>query len=100
MASMPCARRSTARGGTAWRASAAGPTFDNGAPLLETFVFDYSGDLYGRHLPVTLVAFLRPEMKFDGMAPLMAQMDRDSLDARAALAGIAPLSPLDAAINF
>lgn len=76
------------------------PTFDNGAPLLETFVFDYAGDLYGRALPVTLVAFLRPEMTFDGMAPLIAQMDRDSQNARAALAGLKPLSPLDAAINF
>jgi len=76
------------------------PTFDNGAPLLETFVFDYAGDLYGRDLPVTLVAFLRPEMKFDGMEPLIAQMDEDSRNARAALAGLAPLSPLDRAINF
>ncbi|WMS43865.1 bifunctional riboflavin kinase/FAD synthetase [Acuticoccus sp. MNP-M23] len=76
------------------------PTFDNGAPLLETHVFDYAGDLYGEELPVTLVSFLRPELTFDGMAPLIAQMNEDSRNARAALAGLTPLSPLDAAINF
>ena len=44
------------------------PTFDNGRPLLETYVFDFSGDLYGETLPVTLVTFLRPEQKFDSLA--------------------------------
>lgn len=88
----------------AWRDGVASfgrrPTFDNGRPLLETFVFDHEGDLYGRVLPVTLVRYLRPEMKFDGMDALVAQMDRDSLDARAALAHLSPLSPLDEALNF
>lgn len=76
------------------------PTFDNGAPLLETFIFDYSGDLYGTPLTVTLVAFLRPELKFDSLEALVTQMDQDSIDARMALAGLAPLSPLDRAVNF
>ncbi len=89
----------------AWRDGVASfgrrPTFHaDGPPLLETFVFDYDGDLYGRTLPVTLVAYIRPELKFDGMPALIAQMDRDSADARAALAGLAPLSALDAAVNF
>lgn len=76
------------------------PTFDNGAPLLETFIFDFKGDLYDKPLTVTLVKFQRPELKFDGLDALVAQMDRDSADARAALAGLAPLSALDRAVNF
>jgi riboflavin kinase/FMN adenylyltransferase len=62
------------------------PTFDNGAPLLEVFLFDYSGDLYGATLDVAFIAFIREELKFDGVEPLIRQMDDDSLKARAALA--------------
>ncbi|MEO1102648.1 MAG: bifunctional riboflavin kinase/FAD synthetase [Pseudomonadota bacterium] len=76
------------------------PTFDNGPPVLETFVFDFDGDLYDQRLAVAFYAFLRPEMKFDGMDTLIAQMDEDSRNARAHLAGVAPLSPLDAKLNF
>ncbi|WP_420394647.1 bifunctional riboflavin kinase/FAD synthetase [Acuticoccus sp.] len=76
------------------------PTFDNGAPLLETFLFDWSGDLYGRTMRVALERFLRPELRFDGMDALMRQMDADSLDARAALADAAPMSDVDRALNF
>jgi riboflavin kinase/FMN adenylyltransferase len=62
------------------------PTFDNGAPLLEVFLFDFAGDLYGRTLDVAFIAFLRGELKFDGIEPLIRQMDDDSARARAALA--------------
>ena len=41
------------------------PTFDDGAPRLETFVFDFSGDLYGKTVDVAFVGFLRGEEKFD-----------------------------------
>ena len=51
------------------------PTFDNGAPLLEVFVFDFSGDLYGRDLEVTLHHFLRPEKKFASLDALLAEAD-------------------------
>ncbi|XWN32292.1 MAG: bifunctional riboflavin kinase/FAD synthetase [Devosia sp.] len=88
----------------AWRDGVASfgrrPTFDNGRPLLETFIFDFSGDLYGQTLPVTLCAYLRPEMAFASMAALVAQMNEDSANAKAALEGLAPLSPLDARLNF
>ncbi len=88
----------------AWRDGVASfgrrPTFDNGAALLETFVFDYAGDLYGRTLRVAFERHLRPEIAFSGMDALMVQMDRDSEAARAALAGVAPLSDVDAALNF
>eukprot|EP00873_Tetraselmis_striata_P029815 jgi/Tetstr1/450079/TSEL_037125.t1 len=75
------------------------PTFDNGAPLLEVFLFDFSGDLYGKHLRVMLAAYLRPELRFDSADALIAQMDRDSAEARAALASLNPLGPLDRALN-
>ncbi len=76
------------------------PTFDNGAPLLETFLFDFSGDLYGKTMQVTLIAFLRLEERFSSMEALIEQMDRDSENARAALAAARPVSPLDARLGF
>ncbi|MCC6006152.1 MAG: bifunctional riboflavin kinase/FAD synthetase [Rhodobacteraceae bacterium] len=66
------------------------PMFGENRPNLESFVFDFSGDLYGATLSVGLVAFLRPEARFDGLEALIAQMDRDSAAARAALASVAP----------
>ena len=62
------------------------PTFDNGAPLLEIFLFDFRGDLYGKTLDVAFIAFIREELKFDGAQALVAQMDDDSLRARERLA--------------
>ena len=58
------------------------PTFDNGAPLLETHLFDFSGDLYGRVLDVEFVGWIRGEERFDGIEALIRQMDRDSAEAR------------------
>ncbi|MEM8797271.1 MAG: bifunctional riboflavin kinase/FAD synthetase [Pseudomonadota bacterium] len=75
------------------------PTFDNGAPLLETFVFDYSGDLYGKTVDVVFEKFLRGEEKFDSIEALIAQMDRDSANARKALAESAPLTAIDEALR-
>ena len=64
------------------------PTVDeDGAPLLETFVFDFSGDLYGETCSVSFFGFLRGEQKFDGLEPLVAQMKRDEAEARALLSG-------------
>lgn len=62
------------------------PTFDNGAPLLETHVFDFKGDLYGKPVEVAFVTYLRPEAKFDSLDALIAQMDADSRQARDILA--------------
>src|ERR1700710_858802 len=62
------------------------PTFDNGAPLLEIFLFDFKGDLYGTTLDVAFIAFIRDELKFDEIDALIRQMDDDSAKARAALA--------------
>ncbi len=61
------------------------PTFDNGAPLLEVFLFDFNGDLYGKTLDVALIGWIRPEEKFDGVEALVAQMNVDAGRARDAL---------------
>jgi riboflavin kinase / FMN adenylyltransferase len=58
------------------------PTFDNGTPLLEVFLFDFKGDLYGKRLDVAFIGFLREELKFDGLDALIRQMDDDSRLAR------------------
>ena len=76
------------------------PTFDDGAALLETFLFDFDGDLYGERAHVSLFAHLRGEERFDGVEALVEQMDRDSANARAVLAAAEPLSDLDAALSF
>jgi len=62
------------------------PTFDNGAALLEIFLFDFKGDLYGKTLDVAFIAFIREELKFDGVEALVRQMDDDSARARERLA--------------
>lgn len=62
------------------------PMFARKTPNLETFLFDFKGDLYGCQLSVGLVEYLRGEMRFDGLDALIAQMDQDSAAARAALA--------------
>lgn len=71
------------------------PTFGDKSPLLEVFIFDFEGDLYGQQVEVAFHAYLRRELKFDGIEPLIAQMDQDSAEARAALASSEPLSALD-----
>lgn len=63
------------------------PMFNGDVPNLETFVFDFSGDLYGAELSVALVSYLRPEAKFDSLDALIAQMDKDSALAREILEG-------------
>lgn len=62
------------------------PMFGVNRPNLETHIFDFSGDLYGEHLSIALVEYLRPEAKFDSLDALVAQMDRDSAQARDILA--------------
>jgi riboflavin kinase/FMN adenylyltransferase len=58
------------------------PHFGGAIPNLETFLFDFKGDLYGHHLSVALVEYLRPEMKFDGLQGLLDQMAADRLRPR------------------
>ena len=69
------------------------PTFDNGAVLLEIFLFDFYGDLYGKALDVAFFSFIRDELKFDSIEALIRQMDDDSARARACLAAAAGTFP-------
>ena len=61
------------------------PMFGANLPNLETFIFDFTGDLYGHHLSVALVDYLRPELKFDGLPALLTQMAADCARARGIL---------------
>jgi len=62
------------------------PMFDQGTVLLEIFLFDFSGDLYGKMIDVAFVEWIRPELKFASVAELIQRMDEDSRIARVALA--------------
>ncbi len=61
------------------------PTVDGVEPLLEAHLFDFTGDLYGRHIEVEFVAKLRDELKFPDLPSLTEQMHRDAEQARALL---------------
>ncbi|WP_281991221.1 bifunctional riboflavin kinase/FAD synthetase [Sulfitobacter geojensis] len=64
------------------------PMFGENKANLESFLFDFKGDLYGTQLSVALVQHLRGEEKFDSLEALITQMDADSLQARAILAAL------------
>ncbi len=64
------------------------PTFAGEDLVLEVYLFDFDGDLYGQHLRVALVDYLRAEKKFDGLDDLKAQIGRDIEAARGILSGI------------
>ncbi|GJD63928.1 bifunctional riboflavin kinase/FAD synthetase [Methylobacterium frigidaeris] len=63
------------------------PTFDDGAPLLETYLFDFASDLYGQRIAVEFVGFIRGEARFDSAEALVARMHEDAAEARRLLAG-------------
>jgi riboflavin kinase / FMN adenylyltransferase len=62
------------------------PMFETPTPLVEAHLFDFRGDLYGRHLAVELVSYLRPEAKFTSLEVLKAQIAADSEAAKRVLA--------------
>lgn len=64
------------------------PTVGTPEPRLEANLFDFDGGIYGCHLRVSLIEFIRPERKFDGLDALKAQIAEDAAKARAILAGI------------
>ncbi|MGH8765705.1 MAG: bifunctional riboflavin kinase/FAD synthetase [Burkholderiales bacterium] len=55
---------------------------ENAAPLLEVHLFDWRGDLYGRHLRVKFLRKLRDEAKYDGLEALRAAIARDAAEAK------------------
>ena len=84
-------------GRTVWRPGCANlgirPTIGGTVVGLETHIFDFEGDIYGRLLRVALVEYIRPERKFDGLPALRDQIARDSQTARELLASIDPDDP-------
>jgi riboflavin kinase / FMN adenylyltransferase len=66
------------------------PTVGTPEPRLEAHLFDVDADLYGRHLRVALVDFIRPEQKFSGLDALQAQIAADARRARELLAAAPP----------
>lgn len=65
------------------------PTLGDSPPLLETHLFGFSGDLYGRRLEVAFADFIRDERRFDGLDALKAQIAADCDEARRRLAALA-----------
>jgi riboflavin kinase/FMN adenylyltransferase len=70
------------------------PTFDNGAPLLEVFLFDFDGELYGQTIDVAFIGWIRPEQKFESVEILKRQMAADAVQARDALKRAGKAFPL------
>ncbi len=66
------------------------PMFDDGMPVLEVFLFDFDGDLYGHEIEVEFVAHIRDDRKFDTVEELKAQMETDCRVARKLLAAAGP----------
>ena len=64
------------------------PMFQGEEANIETFIFDFTGDLYGANLSVGLIDYLRPEATFDSLEAFIAQMDADCLRARDILAAL------------
>ena len=58
------------------------PTTGLRDPLFETMIFDWDGDIYGQKLEVAVIAFLRPEAKFDSLDEMVVQMHKDVEQAR------------------
>ena len=69
------------------------PTFDQGTVLLEPFLFDFSGDLYGEEIDVAFIDWIRPELKFDRVEDLVRRMNEDAKLARVALAAMPDAFP-------
>lgn len=77
------------------------PTVEgDGAPLLETFLFSFDDNLYDEMADVSFYSHLRSEKKFDGLVPLIDQMNRDKEQAENALKTARPLSILDKNFTF
>lgn len=69
------------------------PMFDTGAVLLEVFLFDFSGDLYGRRIDVAFIGWLREEAAFASVGDLVRQMQEDARGARQILAQAGDVFP-------
>ena len=70
------------------------PTFGEGDPLLEAYLLDFAGDLYGKEVDAEFVAFLRPDQTFATPEALSTQMREDCDKARAVLAKLDEDDPI------
>jgi riboflavin kinase / FMN adenylyltransferase len=70
------------------------PTFGAGEPVLEAYLLDFDGDLYGKEVDVEFIDFLRPDAAFATPDALAAQMREDTDRARAVLAKIDASDPI------
>ncbi len=66
------------------------PTFDDGMPVLEVFLFDFDEAIYGRDIEVSFIDKVRDDRKFSSADELVAQMEKDCAKARAILAAERP----------
>lgn len=77
-------------GESVWRDGVANfgrtPTTGLRDPLLETFIFDFDREIYGQRAEVQLIAYQRPELKFDSLEAMIAQMHKDAAQAKEILA--------------
>jgi riboflavin kinase/FMN adenylyltransferase len=71
------------------------PTYDEGMPVLEVFLFGFDGDLYGREIVVEFIDFIRADRKFATSEALIAQMEADCARARQILAGAPAVPPTE-----
>jgi riboflavin kinase / FMN adenylyltransferase len=69
------------------------PMFDSGAVLLEVFLFDFAGDLYGCDIDVVFIDWIREEKLFSSVDELVRNMDNDAAQARAVLANARDVFP-------
>ena len=72
------------------------PTFEDDARLVEVYILDYDADLYGERLTAHFVKHLRPQVRFEGMEPLIKQMDQDTAESRKILTVNSHLIPQSA----
>lgn len=71
------------------------PTFDAGLPLLETFLFDFDGNLYGKTVEIEFIAFIREDAKFRSSETLATQMGVDVAEAKEILSRVENSSGAD-----
>ena len=71
------------------------PSFDDGKPVIETFLFDFSDDLYGQAIELEFIDFLRGDEKFDSSEQLVKQMQADCNNASTILGALEKNNPFN-----
>jgi riboflavin kinase / FMN adenylyltransferase len=72
------------------------PTFDAGLPVLEIFLLNFSGNIYGQPITVEFIEYIRGDAKFKSAESLVAQMQRDIAQAAGILEAVELQDPMDA----